>query len=135
MRRNHACLLAVIHLCSGICKSMHAACQGINYPHSTESLMVLDIGEPSVMSPTQALMSSYWSDLDVLVTVPLGILVLIRRLKLCQIHRVSQQSPNASKPSAELASFLQVQQHLLRDWSSVQRAGCSFSCLGLHDLT
>ena len=84
-------------------------------------LTLEDSATPSVMILVSASCHCVYAALDVLVTVPLGVLLLILHLKLCQVHRVSQEPPNASKPSAELAAFLQTVPHFSSVFQGSQR--------------
>ena len=75
----------------------------------TDALLVFSDSRPPISgsrSSTGSVIVCLVSS-DVLITVPFRVLILIRRLKLCQIHRVPEQPANASKPSAKLASLLQ----------------------------
>ena len=64
--------------------------------------------------------------LDVLIAVPLGAVLLVGRLKLREVDAVAEQAPDAAKASAELAALLQWQQGMHCD---------GLSCWLLFDAT
>ncbi len=91
------------------------------------SVMILGI---EVCLSAASWVTSVYTALDVFVTVPLGVLLLVRRLELRQVHRVPQEPSNASKPSAELAAFLQANTSF-QGLDEGSLAGCSCSTFAL----